>query len=341
MGLSERETRLSKAITARGPALLDDLRRHVALPTGMGNAAALDESRHLLTRRLAALGASVSMIPGLPHEDWLYELNAPARGAVPPTAVCHRLHRPGTRCRVLLCGHLDTVHDPKGTFLELTLSADGKTATGPGCVDMKGGLVIAVAALEALDECGIDASWGFILNSDEETGSYHSDAAMRAETASFDVGLVLEPALPDGGLVVERPGSGQFMIECRGRPAHVGRDFTSGVSAVTALSKVVLAVAAMAQPDRGMIASVGPLEGGSATNIVPDRARAWGNVRFRTPALGDDLARRLDALATAPDAMPAVRILRSFNRPAKPLAPAAEALAGVARTAAEDLGQKL
>ena len=52
---------------------------------------------------------------------------------------------------------------------------------GPGCVDMKGGLVIAVAALEALSEVGVDCDWTVIFNSDEETGSYHSEKALRAE----------------------------------------------------------------------------------------------------------------------------------------------------------------
>lgn len=337
MPLNPAEENLRRIIAARQPALLEDLRRHVELPTGAGNTHALVETRDLLTGRLKALGASLELVPGTPKADWLYDSHA--KGPIPPTAICRRTrpNSPG----ILLCGHLDTVHSPESSFRELSIAPGDKTATGPGCVDMKGGLVIAVAALEALDEAGLITSWGFILNSDEETGSFHSDAALTAEAKHYAYGLVLEPAMPDGGLVVERPGSGQFMIETRGRAAHVGRDFTSGVSAVNALADCIQHVARLPDPTRGIIANIGPLEGGIAANVVPDRARAWGNVRFPTAPQGERLGHRLESLQTAPGALPAVSVVRSFNRPAKPLTPATEQLALRARAAAEDLGQKL
>jgi glutamate carboxypeptidase len=100
-----------------------------------------------------------------------------------------------------------------------------------------------------------------------------------------DVGLIFEPALPDGSLVVERPGSGQFMVECTGKTAHVGRDFASGVSAVTALAQRLVDISTWPDASKGLIVSVGPIEGGRVTNAVPDRARAWGNVRYPDPAM--------------------------------------------------------
>eukprot|EP01025_Chloroclados_australasicus_P016110 TRINITY_DN17924_c4_g1_i1.p2 TRINITY_DN17924_c4_g1~~TRINITY_DN17924_c4_g1_i1.p2 ORF type:complete len:214 (+),score=52.98 TRINITY_DN17924_c4_g1_i1:35-643(+) len=115
--------------------------------------------------------------------------------------------------RVLIAGHLDTVHPDGGPFQELTVAEDGATAVGPGCVDMKGGLVIAACALESLEEAGVPASWTYLLNADEETGSYHSEAALRDQASQHDFGLALEPALPGGELAIERMGSGQFMIE--------------------------------------------------------------------------------------------------------------------------------
>jgi len=339
MPLSTLESTLRDAIRERAPALLTDLRRHVALATGLNNTPALDETRDALTSRLASLGADITLIPGDPKADWLSE--SKARGPTPPTAICRR-HVANARARVLLGGHLDTVHDPAGPFQALTIAADGKTAVGPGCVDMKGGLVIAITALEALDACGVRASWGFVLNSDEETGSYHSDAALRTEAASgYVAGLVLEPALPGGELVTHRPGSGQFMIETTGRAVHVGRDFASGVSAVTALAACIIKVAAMPDPARGLIANIGPLEGGIATNVVPDGARAWGNVRYPRPEWGEEMGRTLDALATPPGILPGVAVRRSFNRPAKPLTPEVERLALAARAVAEDLGGTL
>ncbi len=335
--LTAAEQRLCALIEGRAGTLLDDLRLHVGIPTGGRNAAALDETRERLTARLGALGAKTELVPGDSAPDWLYgrDLDAPA----PPTAVSERL-REGMP-RVLIAGHLDTVHDPEGDFRELTIAPDGKTALGPGCVDMKGGLVIAVAALECLEEAGIDCGWSFLMNSDEETGSYHSDEALASAARAHDVGLALEPALPGGELAVERAGSGQFCLRARGRAAHVGREFTKGVSAVTALAERLVRAAEIPDPERGLILSIGPLQGGAATNAVPDLALAWGNVRYPDEAGAQELIAAIDALGTAGDALPGVEVLRSFNRPAKPMTPGTEKLALLARGAAESLGQRL
>jgi glutamate carboxypeptidase len=340
--------KLITLIQSRRQSLFDDLQLHVGLPTGGSNKAALDETRERLAARLAKLGAQITLMPGQAKPEWLFEPGSggePGQRHIPPTAVCHRPAAGGGITPILLSGHLDTVHDPRGMFRELTLVADGKTATGPGCVDMKGGLVILVAALEALEEAGIAAEWTVALNSDEETGSFHSESALRMEArrvaAAGGYGLVVEPALPDGSLVIERLGSGQFMIESRGRSAHVGRDFTSGISAVTALAERILSAAKLPEPARGKIANIGPLQGSSAANVVPDLARAWGNMRFPSREIADELARGLEALETSDGALPAVAVQKTFNRPAKPLIPATQALAERARVAAEALGQKL
>jgi glutamate carboxypeptidase len=342
VNLSATEQRLCAAIAQRHAALLDDLRLHVGIPTGGAHQPGLDESRERFAARCRALGAAQSLIPGTPRPSWLTMTleasidDSADASPIPPTALLSRTaHRPGLK--LLLSGHLDTVHEPSSPFRSLTLNADGKTATGPGCVDMKGGLVIAMAALEALEEVGASVAWSFIFNSDEESGSYYSDAALRKAGAQHDIGLALEPALPDGSLVVERPGSGQFMLEARGQAAHVGRDFTSGVSAINALSRSVLDAAAIADPANGLICSIGRIIGGVAPNVVPDHARAWGNVRYFSTESESLAASKLDALAQSPG----IAIRRSFNRPAKPLTPGTQKLADLARAAANDLGQSM
>lgn len=332
--LSDREKRVCAVIAAKREALLEDLRLHVGLPTGGGNLKAIERSRTLQTDRLQALGATTTLTPGEPKPAWLG-----SQLQIPPSSLSERL-RPGMPS-VLIAGHLDTVHDPEGPFRELTISPNGLTATGPGCVDMKGGLVIAVAALEALAEAGIDCSWSFFLNADEETGTYHSQRALRDASRRHDFGLAIEPALAGGELAIERVGSGQFLVEVHGKASHVGRAFTEGVSAVTKLGEVLVRIGQMPRPERGMIANVGPLVGGKAANAVPDYASAFGNVRFPDQAVADELGAMLDALATPGEALPRVRVHRSFNRPSKPEIPPTRALAERARSVAEDLGQRL
>ncbi len=336
--LTELEQRVARDIETRAHDLLEDLRLHVAIPTGGNNQQAIEETRERFGIRLQELGAKTHVVPGDAKPDWLQ--GDQHDYYTPPTVVSERL-RGATENRVLIAGHLDTVHDPEGDFQDLSIASDGKTAVGPGCVDMKGGLVIAVAALEALEACGVPANWTFTMNADEETGTYHSEQALIDEARKHDFGIALEPALPGGELAIERVGSGQFMIEVDGRSAHVGRAFTEGVSAVVRLAECIQASAQFPEPERGKILNIGPIKGGVATNAVPDSAFAWGNVRFADQSIADELAVQLDALQTAPDAMPCVRVHRSFNRPAKPLIPETERLALSARAVAEALGQKL
>ncbi len=338
MQLSETEHRIAKAIESRSHDLLEDLRLHVSIPTGGNNQSAIEETRERFGIRLQELGAKTHMVPGDPKPEWLQ--GDQSDYYTPPTVVSERLNG-ATENRVLVAGHLDTVHDPEGDFRELSIATDGKTALGPGCVDMKGGLVIAVAALEALEECGVPANWTFTMNADEETGTYHSEQALIDQAKQHDVGLALEPALPGGELAIERMGSGQFMIETVGKSAHVGRAFTEGVSAVVKLAECIERSSHFPEPNRGKILNIGPVRGGVATNAVPDSAFAWGNVRFADQEIADELGVQLDAIQTDPEALPAVKVYRSFNRPAKPLIPETEQLGLRAREVAEALGQKL
>lgn len=335
MGLTETETRLCDEIRSRAGSLFEDLKLHVGIPTGGYNQAAIEETRDRLTSRLVAIGAAHTREPGAPKADWLG-----SNTWIPETSLCARTI--SDKPRVLIAGHMDTVHDPEGNFQSLEIASDGKTAVGPGCVDMKGGLVIAVTALESLAACGIDTGWTFLLNADEETGTYHSERTMRRVCAEHDLGIALEPALADGSLAIERMGSGQFVLVAHGRAAHVGREFEKGTSAVTALARAIVAASEIPDPAQGRILNIGPLLGGQATNAVPDLAKAWGNVRFEDRAAMDELADLVEGLASGGEGdLPRVEVLKSFNRPPKPLIPATERLALAARASAEDLGQSL
>lgn len=325
----------------RGDEMFAQLSEHVAIPTGKGYQPGLDEYRNILLDRLTALGASVSEHPGDPRPAWLDADPDPNR-PTPKTVAARHTDAVPNAPRMLIAGHIDTVHDPNGAFKELTKSADGATALGPGAADMKGGILVALTALESLHRVGASVNWTFALNADEETGSFHSKRALEELARAHDVGLAIEPALPGGALAIERMGSGQFMIEVFGRSAHVGRDFAQGVSAVTRLGEILVELGRLPDLERGMIVSVGPIKGGPVTNAVPDHAAAWGNVRFKDPDSAAELERRILALATPEaDALPRVVVHHDWNRPAKPLIPPTQRLADVAARAAEDIGQSL
>ncbi len=350
--LTTLERHVCDAIASREDNLLVTLSEWVGMSTGPHAAhedtlRALDAQRASVLARLEDLGATISLVPGDTRPDWLREGTPssphPTPQQPPPLAIARHWHAEPT---VLLCGHIDTVHapsvrTPSGEPFD-RLRVDGTRATGPGCADMKGGLLVAIAALEALAEAGVVLSWGFALVSDEETGTFAGNAALQAEAREgYRAGLIFEPALPDGSLVIERPGSGQFVIEATGKAAHVGRDFAKGVSAVNALARAVLGAADIADVDSGRIVSVGPLQGGSASNIVPDHARAWGNMRFMSDDAQHIIEARLRELATDGQGLPSVRVRSLVNRPRKPATPAVRQLATLAQQCAGDLGQQL
>jgi len=326
---------LCAAIAGRDAEMRADLAAHVAIPTGYNHTPGLDEYRAILTKRLSALGARTETVPGLPRPDWITP--GGSNGPTPPTAVAR--HPIIGKPRLLLSGHLDTVFHPSGPFRTLAVDERGRTAIGPGVVDMKGGILIAIVALEALHKVGVPVSWTFALSSDEETGSFCSMAALQSLAAEHDYGMVFEPALEGGALAIARKGSAQFAVEVAGKSAHAGRDFEKGVSAVYTLAHTLTALQTLCDPSTGITVNVGPLEGGSATNVVPDRARAWGNIRYPDDRCQKDLDNELGLMERRGNTPPTVTIHRVFNRPAKPLTPRVKGMAEAYRTIAAGMGQ--
>src|SRR5690606_14875882 len=139
-----------------------------------------------------------------------------------------------------------------------------------------------------------------------------------------------------GSLVVERMGAGQFKIEVFGRSAHVGRDFTRGISAVNALAEIITKVARLSAPARGLILNIGPLQGGQVTNAVPDYAACWGNIRFADATAAHEVVDELKRFQTPDDAMPRVVVHCVVNRPVKPFIEPVKKLAAAIKAAADD-----
>lgn len=350
--ISDFEQRIAEAVKARAARMQEELAGFVIQPTGLNHVEGLDAMRGMVAERLEGLGATVRAEPGRARPVWLTiqdgeELSAET--VAPPVLVGSRLEG-GSGPAILLCGHLDTVHDHRHVPHELRpVEGEPNLARGPGVMDMKGGIVLVLTALEVLHELGQDLRFTAAFNSDEETGSFSSEHVLMAEAARHDVGLIVEPAVADGSLAVERMGSGQFMVEARGVSAHVGRAFESGASAVVALARAMVALADHARPSAGRIVNIGPMHGGKATNAVPHVARCWGNVRFKDEAsqasLLADFHQTIDHLnaSFSAESDPAARLElhAEFNRPAKPLTPAVEALALRAREVSEALGTPL
>ncbi len=318
-------------IVARSARWESLLREMVDVTSGRCDPRGLEAMRDVLRRELEALGGRPELVAGEARPDWIWPRLA---SDVEPLLVIRGPKRGGIR--VLFCGHLDTVFDPGGPFVAMTdgsscdAAGTDRVATGPGVIDMKGGLVSIVAILAALDAAGASAGgvdWTVALVPDEEIGSLMSARALAALAPQHDVGLVFEPCRDNGDLVLSRGGSGQCLVEATGRAVHAGREPEKGINAVDALARAIVMLGESQDFTRGIALTAGPVRGGETANIVPDSAAAWVGLRWRD-AEGEESIRRAVAAVErgSPDALPWVRTRLALSRPAKPLTPQVEAL---------------
>lgn len=239
----------------------------------------------------------------------------------------------------LVLGHADTVW-PVGTLDRMPVRRERGRLYGPGAYDMKGGLVQALFAFEAIRAAGLWPSVRPIvfINSDEEVGSpesaRHIGRLARVVARSF----VVEPSLgPEGRLKTTRKGVGRFRVEVEGRAAHAGLDPEKGASAIVELSHVVQALFAMNDSGRGTSVNVGTVAGGTRPNVIAERAVAELDVRVRTAAEGDRVERAIRGLRPVSEGTH-LFVGGGFTRPPLETTPGNRRLWQRATVAAERLG---
>ena len=263
--------------TPRAGEMLEDLHDLVVVESPSGDHDAVAAS----ARAVAALGTralgcepEVLVVGGVSHLRW--RLGAGQR-------------------RVLVLCHHDTVW-PLGTLATLPWSAVDGVVRGPGCFDMKAGIVVATTALARLRVEGQDLDGVTLLvTGDEEVGSTTSADLLRAEAVGCAGVLVLEASGPGGALKVARKGASMYEVRVGGRAAHAGLEPERGVNAGVELAHQVLALAALADPALGTSVTPTAASAGTTGNTVPAEARVHVDVRATTAAE----QRRVDAAVRA------------------------------------------
>lgn len=158
--------------------------------------------------------------------------------------------RDGKGPHVLLIGHLDTVFEPDHAFQRFELQgskAKGSIAKGPGTADMKGGIVVGLAALGALEKAGaLDRlRITIVLHGDEEDSGEPLELARRtlieaAKAADIAIGLENADNDPTTAIVARRSSS-RWQIEVEGKSAHSSRIFSEevGAGAINELARIL------------------------------------------------------------------------------------------------------
>ena len=245
---------------------------------------------------------------------------------------------------VLLLGHIDTVW-PVGTLRSMPCriapDPSGQLRLwGPGTLDMKVGVAMALTAIEMLADVGLlQREIVLLLNSDEEIGSPISRPITEELARRSSAVYVLEPAQ---GLACKtaRKGTGDFRIDIRGVAAHAGVDFVKGASALRDLARVIETVSNWTDLKRGITVSVGRAGGGSKVNQIP--AEAWAEIDLRVARLADGprMERRFATLK-ASDRRCSLTVTGGINRPPMERTRGTVALYQRARALAAELGFQL
>lgn len=306
--------------------------------SGSHNLEGLGVVASVLSDQIGELGVESQLIPTDPME--VIDVDGSATAITLGHIIRAERRRPG-RPSLLLLSHYDTVFSSAHPFQHAFV--DGDRLNGPGVADDKGGIVVMLAALRALQDNGLDDfGWEIILNPDEELGSPGSRAFLREAATRHDFGLVFEPSLPDGGLASRRKGSGTFHLVVKGIGAHAGRDHHLGRNAVMAATRVAQRLAALTGTRDELTINVSRIDGGSAVNIVPDRAVVRFNARVADTESQLLVERTVGELAEefSHDGI-TVEPHGAFGRPPKQVTPEIETMFEAARAEASDLGFEL
>jgi len=260
--------KLLRASSGREKQMVRLLGRFVRCESPSHNKAAVDRLGRIVAAEWRRRGAKVRLVRQASRGDHVRAEIEPANA--------------NSERQILVLGHLDTVY-PLGTLAKMPFRVRGGQAWGPGTFDMKGGLVIALSAVDALREAGVRPRRRivFLWTTDEEIGSETSRREIEREARRSDAVLVLEPALGrEGRLKTERKGVGGAEIIVTGRAAHAGVDPGKGVNAVHELALQIAGLMRMNNPRRGITVQATVVNGGTVSNVIPAEARAQVDIRY-------------------------------------------------------------
>jgi len=319
------ETALTEAIDANAPAAAELLERLVNQNSGTFNSAGVRAVAGVMEQELKALGFDVRLI----------QLEAIKRGV-------HLVAtRKGPGKPILLIGHMDTVFEPSSPFQRW--ERKGRTATGPGTSDMKGGLVVMLSALRALHKTGQleGIPLTVFLTGDEEAPGELSvtrrdfiEAGKAARAAlCFETGI---RSVSQDMVSTARRGFTGWQLRTTGKAGHSGGIFNDqmGYGAVYEISRILNEFQQnLREPN--MTFNVGMLLGGAnpkadpsgtgtvngKDNIIPAEALAKGEIRALSP---EQVARMKDRMyAIAAKNLPGTKAELTFEEGYPPMAPTA------------------
>lgn len=281
------------------PEMVALLKKLVEIESPSNDKAAVDRVGAAVAQECRSTGAQVEIVPNLVTGDHVVARWGSGAGGI------------------LLMHHMDTVF-PLGTLERMPFYEKEGKIFGPGVLDMKGGIVISLSAVTALQQSGaLTRPVTLLVTSDEEIGSDTSRELIIKLAQDASLVLVMESGLLDGSLKTWRKGVGDFIVTVKGRAAHAGGAHEEGRNAIEEIAHQVLAIQKMTDYARGTTLNVGVIKGGSVSNVVPELAVAEVDFRVLVPEEAERISSAMQALKpVTPDTT--VQVTGGLNRPPMP-----------------------
>jgi len=263
--------RLLKAVRRAEPQLIDRLSALVQIESPSSSKAGVDHAQTLFAEWTAASGAKIRR-----HAHSTFGDSIEARVG----------QQSSRQPAILLLGHLDTVWE-LGTLARMPLRITRDRISGPGVLDMKAGVVMALTAVEALLELQLlRCPVTLLLHGDEEVGSPVSRALTERAARRASAVYVLEPAAGDAGAYkTARKAVGLYRLTVTGKAAHSGVDFEKGHSAVVELARQIEVLQSHTDLAKGITLNLGVIGGGTRSNVIA--AEAWADIDVRIARMRD------------------------------------------------------
>lgn len=263
------------------------LRELVEINSGTQNTAGVSAVQDIVAEHLKRLGMDVSFESQLQNskESGRFLISEIVCSSSPQTPFIN------------LVTHADTVFEPDAGFLHFELNSSQSTATGPGVIDDKGGIVIALSGLERFLKIKQNKiNIRFICTPTEEMGSpgFHELFKKLSQDAWMILGF--EPSLEDGSIIESRKGNRWYKIKVLGCEAHAGRDHQKGINAAHELALKISHLHHLTDYSKNLTINVGQISGGSKFNIVCGEAHAKVDVRFADFEVRDDAHKKIETI---------------------------------------------
>jgi glutamate carboxypeptidase len=267
---------------------------------------------------------------------------------------------PGPGPRILLIGHLDTVFEPDSPFQKFE-RLDANSAKGPGITNMKGGNVVMIQALRALNSTGALKSMNIVvvLTGDEEAGG-RPLAASRAALVRAAQGVVVAIGFEDGAsnpktAVIGRRGTTGWELRVKGRPAHSSQIFNAenGYGAIFETARILNSFREKLAGEPHLTFNPGVILGGTSveydaaasrgagfgkSNVIAEHTVVTGDVRALSPEQFAAAKKTMQDIVAA--SLPQTSATLTFDDGYPPLAPTPgnERLLALYNRASEDVG---